>query len=859
VSVGTGPQPEFWQRRIADVLADLGTGERGLDGAEAARRLAEHGANVLRERQGRAFILQFLSRFGNPLVVLLLAAATISALTGDRPSFLLISVIVVLSVTLDSVQEFRAGRAAERLRGSVALRTRAWRDGRPGELDAAALVPGDVVELDAGRLVPADGRVLEARDCYVHQALLTGEPYPAEKHPADLDPATEAGAASNALFMGTSVLSGSVRMLVCRTGGETALGAISRTLTTRPPATAFESGMRGFGLFILRLAVLMVLFVLLVNALFHRPWLESFLFAVALSVGLTPELLPMVVSVTLARGAMRMAGERVIVKRLGAVHDLGAMDVLCTDKTGTLTEAEIRLERHLDPLGQESDRTLMLAYLNSVFESGITSPLDAAILRHGEVDVSGWHKVDEVQFDFERRRVSILADDGTQRLLVLKGAFAETLACCTRSESGPAGAITDLDEAARGRLGALFEQLSSQGFRVLGIAWKETPRGQDHARIDDESALVFAGFAAFEDPPKASSREAIEALTRGGVAVKIVTGDNELVTRHLCDELGLPVTGLLTGPEIAALSDPALATRALDANLFCRVTPPQKSRVIQALRGRGRVVGYLGDGINDAPSLHAADVGISVEGAVDVAREAADLILLDHDLGVVERGVREGRRTFGNILKYLMMGTSSNFGNMLSMAAGTLVLPFLPLLPVQILLNNLLYDLSEVPLPLDAVDAVDVAQPRQWDIGFLRRFMLVFGPVSSLFDFATFYILLRVFHADQMLFHSGWFVESLATQVLVVFVIRTRVAPWRSRPAPALVWTALAVVALAAVLPFTGFGRALGMVPLPAPFFGFLAAMVVVYLFVVDAAKRWFYRRYGRMLAPAPARSAAVA
>ena len=840
-----GAHAEFWKLPLASLEADLGTDARGLEDAEWVRRLAVHGPNVLHPRRERALALQFLARFGNPLVLLLLAAATISAFTGDVASFGLITLVVVMSVTLDFVQEYRAGSAADRLKESVAVRATVVRGGRSLDVARDDVVPGDLVRLVPGGLVPADGRVLEARDLFVNQALLTGEAFPVEKRAGEIaDPAAGLDAAWNTLFMGTSIVSGTASMLVYRTGATTALGEISDSLATKPPATAFESGIRNFGLLILRLAIVMVLFVLLVNAFFHRPWLESFLFAVALAVGLTPELLPMVVSVTLARGALRMAKERVIVRRLPAVNDLGSMDVLCTDKTGTLTEAKIRLERHVDPLGRESERVLELAYLNSVMETGLRNPLDEAILRHTEVDVSGWQKIDEVQFDFERRRISVLCDDGRERLLVLKGAFEDVLVHSTRYEGEGPHDLQPLDDVARDRITRCFASMSQEGFRVLGIAWKATGRDQVHAVVDDETELVFAGLVGFEDPPKASAAEALRALTASGVAVKVVTGDNELVTQHVCAELGLAVTGVLSGSEIQAMSDPALAARAETVNLFCRVTPPQKTRVIQALRSRGHVVGYLGDGINDAPSIHRADVGISVDGAVDVAKEVADLILLDHDLGVVHRGVLEGRRTFGNIMKYVMMGTSSNFGNMFSMAGATLILPFLPMLPAQILVNNFLYDISEIPIPLDRVDPESLARPPRWSVPLIRNFMIVVGLVSSIFDFATFSIMRNVFHAGEALFHTGWFVESLATQVLVIFIIRTRGNPFRSRPSAILTATSLTVVAIATVLPFTPLGRGLGFVPLPGLFFLILSGMVVAYLGMAQLVKTWFYRRF---------------
>jgi len=853
------PAPEFWQEALPALCARLGVGDAiataGLSAADATGRLARFGPNTLRPHRSQALALQFLARFLNPLVLLLLAAATISAFVGDRTSFTIIVAMVVLSVTLDFVQETRAGHAAEALKRTVALRARVVRNGAACEVPADQVVPGDVLVLGPGSLVSADARLLASKDLFVNQALLTGESYPVEKR-ADAPvagAAPGAGAATDAVFMGTSIVSGTATALVCRTGRATALGDISASLALRPPATAFELGVKSFGFLILQCAVALVLFVVLVNAAFSRPWLESFLFAVALAVGLTPELLPMVVTVTLSRGAIRMAKERVIVKRLSAVHDLGSMDVLCTDKTGTLTEAAIRLEKHLDPQGNDSARVLELAVLNSMLETGLKTPMDEAILRHADVDVTKWKKIDEVPFDFERRCVSVLADDGAQRVLVLKGAFEDVLAHSTRYESGGGGtgpgapAAAPLDDASRAALRARFDALAGEGFRVLGIGWRETPRDQAEAKLGDEAGLVFAGFACFEDPPKPSAAAAVRALEASGVTVKIVTGDNEIVTRHLWAQLGLPAAEVLTGTELALLSDAALLARVETVGIFARVTPAQKNRVIQALRKRGHVVGYLGDGINDAPSLHSADVGLSVQGAVDVAREAADMILLDQDLGVVHKGVLEGRRTFGNILKYIRMGTSSNFGNMFSMAGGTLVLPFLPMLPVQILVNNFLYDLSQVPLPLDRVDPAELVRPRRWNTAEIRNFMLVVGPVSSLFDFGTFWVMLHVFHARAALFHTGWFVESLATQVLVIFVIRTSGNPFRSRPSGVLVATALAAVGLAVALPWTALGARLGLVPLPPSFFGILAAMVVVYLAAVEVVKRgyaaWAARR----------------
>jgi Mg2+-importing ATPase len=825
---------------LPELLRQLASSPDGLSEAEAADRLRTIGPNLL-ESHRRFLLLRLLaSRFRNPLIILLICASALSAATGDTTSAIVITVMLTMSVLLDALQEHRAGKAAEQLRESVAITSRVVRAGQERRIPAREIVPGDVVLLSAGDLVPADGRLLDGDDCFVNQAMLTGEPYPVEKRP---------GTGDDALSQGSSVVSGWARLLVLQTGRATTLGQIGQRLQSAPPTPEFERGARAFGLLILRLAMLMVGFVVLVNLVRQRPGLESFLFAIALAVGLTPELLPMVVSVTLARGALRMASRKVIVKRLAAIHDLGAMDLLCTDKTGTLTEGRIHLERHLDPSGRESERVLELAWLNSHFESGLKSPMDDAILQHAEITGEGWTKLDETPFDFERRRVAVLVTKAeAEPLLVVKGALEDVLRLSRDYEGDSPADLRPLDAGARAAMLGRFEELGREGFRVLGVAWKRMPAGATHATAADECDMAFAGFAGFADPPKASAREALKGLAENGIALKVVTGDNEWVTQHVCREVGLTVESLLTGPELDRLDDDALAARVESTAVFCRVTPLQKNRVILALKKRGRVVGYLGDGINDAPSLHAADVGISVESAVDVAREAADLILLEPDLGVLCHGVLEGRRTQGNILKYVMMATSSNFGNMFSMAGASVILPFLPMLPGQVLLNNFLYDLSEVAIPMDGVDVAELRRPRRWDIRFIRSFMVAVGPVSSIFDFLTFWLMLRVFHAGEALFHTGWFVESLATQVLVIFVIRTRGNPFRSRPSTLLTVTSLSAVLVGALLPFTPLGTRLGFVPLPWGFFLALSGMVVAYLAGVELVKRWFFRRQARLL-----------
>ena len=835
---------DFAALPLSDLYERLQSAELGLTASAAATVLDRVGPNQIARVKQRSLLADFAVRFGNPLVLILLFAAVVSAGTGDIASFVIIATIVFISVILDVTQERQAQNAAERLREQVSISAKALRDGKAVDVPGDQIVPGDVIFLAAGDLVPADARLIESRDLYVDEALLTGEPYPAEKEAAaSARAAGQSAFPSTLVFMGSSVVSGTGKALVVATGRRAEVGSIASALQKPPPPTAFAVGIEKFGMMIVQATIFLVLFVVLVNQLFHRPLIESFLFALALAVGLTPELLPMIVSVTLAHGAVRMSQKQVIVKRQSAIDDLGSMDVFCSDKTGTLTEARIKLVREVDIGGQESASVLEMAQLNAGFETGLKSPLDEAIIAAGKIDLKAWRKIDEVPFDFERRRVSILVEGGGRRLLIAKGAPEDILGHSS-SYQGKDALPASLDLAARRTAEATFNALGKDGFRVLGVAWREVEADREKAHIADEKDLVFAGFLAFLDPPKEGAREALAALSGLGIALKIVTGDNEHVTRHVCNELGLNVSGTLTGPELAAMTDEALLARLDETTLFCRVTPPQKSRIISALRRKGHVVGYLGDGINDAPSLHAADVGFSVDTAVDVAKEAAAMILLRKDLGVLADGVREGRKTFVNIVKYMMMGTSSNFGNMFSMAGGVLFLPFLPMLPTQILLNNLLYDLSETMIPLDNVSDSMAAKPRHWDLGIVRKFMLLFGPLSSIFDFATFGLLLWVFNAGEKLFHTGWFVESLATQTLVIFIIRTS-HPLRDRPHPALVASTLSAFALAVALPYSPLALWLGFVPLPAPVLCGLMLLTLVYLVLVFLAKRWFFARHG--------------
>ncbi len=814
---------------------EAGAPPLGLTSAEAARRLATEGANepgaVAKEFRAAR---QILAWFANPLVLLLLAASIVSAALGQIVNAVLIACMVLLSVTLNFLQTFRSQRAAERLRLQVAPTATALRDGAWIRIPRRELVTGDRVRLAAGDLVPADARLVVAKDLHVQQAALTGESLPVEKSASGDDEERQ-------IFLGTSIVSGTAEALVTATGGATRFGDIVARLAARPPETEFERGTRRFGFLIMRTVIFLILFVLLVNILLRRDPLESLLFAVALAVGLTPEFLPMITSVTLARGAVRMARRKVIVKHLEAIQNFGSIDILCSDKTGTLTAAEMSLERCCDARGGPAPRVLELARINAAWQTGIRSPLDAALLEAPGAPAPSVRKLDEVPFDFERRRLSVVVEQDGRRLLVTKGAPEGVLPLC-RAADGEQGA-RPLDDASRGRADALYRELSGQGLRVIAVAWREVPVQAAYG-APDELDLTLAGFAAFADPILPGAREMVETLRRDGVEIKILTGDNELVARRVCADVGLTAGRLVPGSEIDGLTDTALAAVAEQASVFARVSPAQKNRIIVALKQRGHVVGFLGDGINDAPSLHAADVGISVASAVEVAREAADIILLERNLRVLHQGILEGRRSFGNVMKYLLMGTSSNFGNMFSMAAASLFLPFLPMLPTQILLNNFLYDLAQVTIPTDRVDPGFMRKPQRWNVGLIRAFMIGIGPISSVFDFVTFWALWKLFSASEALFHTGWFVESLATQTLVLFVIRTAGNPLKSRPSRPLALTTVAVVVFALVLPFTPAAAPLGFVPLPGRFFVFLAGIVGAYLASVELAKRRLLRRY---------------
>jgi Mg2+-importing ATPase len=804
--------------------------EAGLTSDEAARRLAQYGPNEPVRVHRFSAVHQLLRLFANPLVLILLVAALVSSLLGQRADAGIIVTIVLLGVGLNFWQTFRSNRAAEALNASVMPTATVRRDGDWKEIPLREVVPGDVFRLSAGDLIPADAQLSESRDLAVQQAALTGESLPVDKHAPD------------AVRLGTSVISGTAVAVATATGPHTEFGGIAERLTTRAPETEFEHGLHRFSVLILQTTLVLVLLILTISLALHRDAFQSLLFAVALGVGLTPEFLPVIASIALTEGALRMAKEQVIVKRLPAIQNFGSIDVLCSDKTGTLTSGQLTLERALDAAGTPSDRVFTLAYINSCLETGIRSPLDAAVLRYRQIDVGAYRKLDELPFDFERRRLSIAVQppNAADCLFVTKGAPEPILERSIALEA--AGGVRPMNDADRAALADRYKQLTDDGLRVIAVAYRTLPLRSAYGHAD-EADFVFAGFLAFSDPILPDVASIIAQLKADGVAIKILTGDSDPAARHACSQVGFDAPRIVSGDEIARMNDDALAHVAEEASVFARVSPAQKSRIILALKQRGHVVGFMGDGINDAPSLHTADVGISVMSATDVARAAADVILRRPGLDVLHRGIIEGRRASGNMMKYLLMGTSSNFGNMFSMAAASAFLPFLPMLPTQILLNSFLYDLAQITIPSDNVDREYLSRPQRWDVRLIRDFMIYIGPVSSLFDFLTFYVLLHVFHAAEPLFHTGWFVESLATQTLVLFVIRTQGNPLTSRPSRALTATTLATVVVGALLPLTPLARPLGFVVPPIRFGLFVAVATVAYLALVQVAKVILFRR----------------
>ena len=827
----------FWAIEAGELSRLLGSGPQGLSAAEAAERLRDVGPNELLAESRLSRLGVLWNQLRSPLLLLLLFAAVVSAVTGEWGDATIVATIVLATVGIGYQREYSAQAAAAALRARVKTRCTVLRDGAPTQVPIEEVVPGDVVLLAAGSLVPADGVVLEATDCQVGEAVLTGESFPVEKAPGVSAAEAPLGRRANTVFLGTSVRSGTARCLVVATGLQTEFGVIARKLSLRSPETEFDRGIRRFGYLLTSAMLIMVFLVFVAHMLRGRPPVETLLFSIALAVGLSPELLPAILSVNLARGAQTMARHGVLVRRLNAIENLGSMDVLCTDKTGTLTEGVVQVEGAYGPGGAPAHEVLELAAVNAALETGLPGPLDDAILSAHRPDPGRWRKRGEIPFDFTRKRASVIVDrDGGTRLIT-KGAFARVLDVCTKLPDG-----TPLDASQRLALEQRHEDWSRRGIRVLAVAARDLDGSPGHGR-DDERDLTFAGFVTFLDRPKQGAAEAVAGLARLGVTIKLITGDSRLVAQHVAGLVGLPSARVLTGVEIGRLSREALVRAVEQADLFVEVDPDQKERIILSVKRAGHVVGFLGDGVNDAPAMHAADTSLSVEHAVDVAREAADFVLLEQHLDVIRRGIEEGRRTFANTLKYVLTTTSANLGNMVSMAAASLFLPFLPLLAGQILLNNFLSDIPAIGIADDSVDPELVARPRRWDIRFIARFMVEFGALSSVFDFLTFGLLLTLFHASRALFRTGWFVESLLTELVIALVVRTRRPFYRSRPGTVLLVSTLVLIVVAFAVPYLPYVQVLGFVPAPAGLLAALAGIAAIYVASAELMKAWFYRR----------------
>ena len=859
------------------VLVRLGSSENGITETVAADRIVQYGRNEIEHERQAGWLRQLVAAYKHPFNILLTVLAAISYVTEDIKATVLLLAMVALSASLRFFQEYRSSKAAEKLKAMVRTTATVRRiddtvasatayadkvglhvskhSQETREIPIKDLVPGDVISLSAGDMVPADIRLLSAKDLFVSQAALTGESFPAEKNPGKIEGASGSPLElANLCFMGTNVVSGTAVALVVNTGAHTFFGSLSRSIVGHREPTEFDRGVHRVSWLLIRFMLVMAPLVLLINGITKHDWSEALLFAVAVAVGLTPEMLPMIVTATLARGAVAMSRRKVIVKKLNSIQNFGAMDVLCTDKTGTLTQDNIVLEKHVDLLGEESEDVLKHAFLNSYYQMGLKNLLDVAILRHGDVLhelnlAQNYRLVDEIPFDFVRRRMSVVVSEREDHHeLICKGAVDEMLSVCTSARLE--GIAVPLDEDLKAQALALSMGYNEDGFRVIAVAYKESPASGTAYSTRDEAGLTLLGFIAFLDPPKETAGPAIMALNNHGIAVKILTGDNDTVTRNICLHVGIDVEHIVLGSEIAEMDDEQLGEVAHDTAVFARLTPAHKDRIVRALQLRGHVVGFLGDGINDSPALRTADIGISVDTAVDIAKESADIILLEKSLLVLEEGVIEGRRTFGNIVKYIKMAASSNFGNMFSVLGASAMLPFLPMLPLQLLSQNLLYDVSQTAIPFDEMDKEYTEKPRKWEIGSLARFMLFVGPISSIFDYATFAVMWFVFSAQsvdaQALFQSGWFIEGLLSQTLIVHIIRTAKIPFiQSRAALPLLLTTAAVIAIGIYIPFSPIAPVVGLRPLPAQYFGWLIVILIGYATLTQVVKGWFVKKYG--------------
>lgn len=833
------------------VLKNLHTIISGLTAKESARRLVVYGSNEIASGKHLSWLRRLFSNIEDPLSLLLLALGIISYFTGDIKATFLIGLMLVLSVLLRFFQEVKATAAAEKLKAMVHTTACVVREGIQKEIPLKLVVPGDIIHLSAGDIVPADVRILESRDLFINQSALTGESLPVEKHAPKIFSVTGSEfEIQNLCFMGTAVESGTAVTVAVATGVATYFGSLAKSIVGERELTSFDKGIGRFTWLMIRFIGVMVPLVFLINGFSKGNWLEAFLFALAVAVGLTPEMLPMIVTVNLSKGALDMSRKKVIVKRLNAIQNFGAMDVLCTDKTGTLTQGKVILIKHVDIAGHENENILNYAYLNSFYQTGLKNLMDTGVLKHApgrsRVLEKEYTKVDELPFDFVRRRMSVVVENKAgKHLLICKGAVEEVLSCSTRVVED--GKTHILKKTHHKNKQDLVTKLSSEGFRLIAIAYRELPPAKRVYKTEDESNLTLLGFLAFLDPAKESAGVAIKELNRYGVQVKILTGDNELVTRKICSDVDLKINRILLGSEIEKMTDDELTETVEQTTIFDKLEPAHKERVIRALQHKGHVVGFLGDGINDAPALKAADVGISVDTAADIAKESSDIILLEKNLLVLKDGAREGRKIFGNIVKYIKMAASSNFGNMFSVVGGSIFLPFLPMLPIQIIANNLLYDLSQAAIPTDSVDEEYLTKPRQWHINQIKRYMLFIGPISSIFDYITFFMMLFVFNTwlNPALFQTGWFFESLLTQTMIVHIIRTNKIPFfQSRAGWPLTLSTIGVVGIGAWLPFSPLASSLGFVPLPALYWLLVGAMLVCYFVLTQIVKRWFTRRY---------------
>lgn len=839
----------YWSQPVTDLFNALSTSATGLSLNEAAKRLAKNGPNTVGNASHPSAIGTFVHQFRSSLVLILVFAAGVSAAVGDVSDATIISVIVLASCFLSFTQEYRASQAMDALRLRVSRKVTVIRGGIEAIISSEEIVPGDIVKLSAGNMIPADGIILSACDFNVSEATLTGETFPVVKAPGQSLVDATITQRNNVVYTGTSVRSGTATIVAVETGDRTEFASIAAAIERRSPETDFARGIRRFGYLMTEIMLAIVIVVFFANLLLHRPLIDSLLFSLALAVGLTPELLPAIISVTLSHGARIMAQNGVIVRRLEAIENLGSMDLLCTDKTGTLTEGVVHLDGWYDADGELSTELLLWARLNASLQTGLKNPLDEAIASSTDIktDISTYAKVDEIPYDFIRKRLSVVVRQenvaAEEYLLICKGAVQNVVEVCSTIRVGSGSA--PLDDEHRKIIDARYQAWSAKGFRVLAVAIRQMSQQPRYLK-DEEKELVFAGFLLFLDPPKSGISETLIALGRCGVAVKMITGDNRYVAAHLAAQIGLDASRIMTGQQLNTLTKNALFGKVPDISLFVEIDPNQKERIIAALRARGHVVGYLGDGINDAPALHEADIGISVDSAVDVARDAADIILLKRDLGVLLRGIEDGRRSFSNTMKYISITTSANFGNMISMAAASLFLPFLPLLAKQILLNNLLSSLPSLAIAGDNVDAEQTLTPRRWDIGAVRRFMISFGLISSLFDFLTFGFLLLVLHASVDIFRTAWFIESLLTQLAIILIVRTYHAFWLSRPSHLLFGLTLCVALFAIAIPYLPISGWLGFTPLPLPILLGVVAITGLYLFVSEATKRWFFEQERR-------------